>query len=642
MMKTNRPSAGAVILAAWAGVCLSAFTSNAQTMELRLVEREAALTRLFVTNAAAANVNLEGSFDLETWFHIDSAAPSQGVAAFTHVNDEPIDNWFYRAVAGPAPVAINVGPKLDTNRFSGALILPETGGQIQLTDANGVFYQLTVGSNLVSEPTAIRMTVITNFTGMPLTNRFRAAVAFEPDGLEFRGEAELKIRFPAAIPTLEMVGYGFQGDGGDFHLRPWESSTNEVTLGITHFSGTGVAAEPFTATGADRYAQGLKYTRDAIREADNWAGEQNRDILRNLAEEKITKEESERQHRLIKLQRDMRVYLNGIKPLLAAAERDCEIGLVVLRRLDQLDGISGDSIFYNTIVRVGPAIRCVCARKYLELCERNAISGNIATEQVTQVLDLVALKTGRIDDPKCDLGSDFDILRRLAKGKCHKPWEGTIEYTRVFSSLLALGDGGFSHIVTESDQVSYVGRITELLEQEGDVLDDGTWQSWTMKLAGKFSGNRLDTETTTTVDPNWTVVDTTVTKGAAAMPAEGELMIRFDNGSFSSVSVGVGLGTNRYSFPLQTTTERIVACRQGPNCPQSVPAQTKNDGTESLSLGKSPGVTTAGLTAEWQPNGSLKIVYKETDKEVLPGGFTGHNETIQTTTIQIWKGSAPP
>ena len=631
-----------MILAALIAVCLRGISLGAQTMELRLLERDRATTRLFVTNAAPGNVNLEGSFDLENWFHIASATANQGVAAFAHSNDEPIDTWFYRAVVAPAPVVIHVGAKLDTNQFSGGLILPETGGQIQLTDASGVFYQLTVGSNLVSEPTAIRMTVITNFSDMPLTNRFRAAVAFEPDGLEFRGAAELKIRFPEPIPTLEMVGYGFQGDGADFHLCPWESSTNEVTIAVTHFSGIGVAAEPFTATGPDRYGKGLEYTRDAIREADNWAGNQYREILRNQSEGKITAEESAQQKRLVKRQRDLRVYLNAIKPLLAMAQRDCEIGQVVLKRLDQLDGDSGESVFYDEMVRVGPAIRCVCARKYLELCERNAISGNIATEQMTRILDLVALKTGRIDDPNCDLGSDFDILRRLAKGKCHKPWEGTIRYTKVFSSLLALGEegSGFFHMVTNSDKVTYVGQITELLEEDGDVLEDGAWQSWTMKLTGKFSGDRLDIERTTSVVPDWTVVDYTVTKGVTEMPAEGDLMIRFDNGLFSSVSVGVGLGTNRYDMPLQTTTGRTVDCR-GRDCPPSVPAETKNDGTEPLSLGKSPGITTAGLTAEWQPNGSLKIVYKQNDREEMPAGLPGFNETIQTLTIQLWKGSAP-
>ena len=633
-----------LIMAAWTAVSLPVTIVTAQNMALRLVDRDASTTRLSVSNAEVPNVNLEGSFDLENWFHVQSAAPVLGVASFTHSNDEPIDTWFFRTVAASAPLAFNVGPRMDTNQFIGALILPETGGQLQLTDANGVFYQLTIRSNLVSEPTTIRMTVITNFSDMPLTNRFRAAVAFEPDGLEFRGPAELKIRFPGAIPALEMVGYGFQASGGEFHLQPWESTTNEVTLAITHFSGTGVAAEPFTATGADRYAQGLAYTRDAIREGDNWAGEQYRDILRNQSEGRITAEDAARQQELVKLQRDFRIYRNGIKPLLAAAERDCEIGLVVLRRLDQLEGSGGKGIFYDEAVRIGPAIRCVCARRYLELCERDAISGRIANEEVTKVLDFVALKTGRIDDPNCNLGSDFDILARLAKGKCHKPWEGTVRYSKVHTSVFAVSSGGensFTHTVTDSDNVSYVGRITELIDQDGDVLDDGgAWLSWTMKLAGSFKGNRLETETTTTISPEWTVVDSTVTKGVADMPAEGELMLRFDNGLFNFVSTAAGLGTNSYKMPLRKTTGRTVECRAGRNCPQAIAPETRDDGNESLFFGESPSSTRPGLTADWQPNGSLKIVYKQHKREEQPAGSTGHTETTETLTVQVWRGTA--
>ena len=301
----------------------------------------------------------------------------------------------------------------------------------------------------------------------------------------------------------------------------------------------------------------------------------------------------------------------------------------------------GNNFFYDESVRIGPAIRCFCARKYLELCERDAISGIIATDELNKMLDLVALKTGRIDDPNCDLGSDFDILRRLAKAKCHKPWEGTVRYTKTFSSLLLLGDGSFFHTVTNSQNISYVGRITDLLAQDGDVLDDGAWQSWTMKLAGKFTANQQETETTTTIDPNWTAVDSSVSKGVADMPAEGELIIRFDNGLFNFASAAAGLGTNRYSMPLSKTTERTVECRQGPNCPQAIPAETTSDGTESLYFAETPSTTSAGTTVEWQPNGSLKIVLKRTRREDQPPGLTGHEETTETITIQVWRGAAP-
>jgi hypothetical protein len=616
----------------------------AQTMGLQLVDRDETITRLRVTNAQVPNVNLQGSFDLEHWFHMQSAVPVLGVASFTHTNDEPIAAWYFRTVGAPAPLRINVGPRLDTNLVVSALIFPESGGNLELSDANGVFYQLSIRSNLVTTPTLVRMTVITNFTGMPLTNRFRAAVEFEPEGLEFRAPAELTIRFPGPIPNLEMVGYGFQASGDDFHLRPWETSGNEVTLPVTHFSGAGVSAEPFTATGADRYGQGLAYTRDAIREADQWLGNQYREIHRNRSEDKITREEAQSQRDLVRKQRNLRVYLNAIQPLLSAATRDCEVGLVVLRRLDQLAGNSavyGEGIFYPEILRIGPAIRCECARYYLELCERDAISGIIATDELRNVLDFVALNTGLIEDPNCALGSDFDILARLAKGKCHKPWEGTVRYSSSFrSSSVATFSSDASLTRTDQDEFSYYGRIIELVEEDGGpTANNGTWQTWTMRLAGKFSGLRYETQTLIDVTPNWTVTDTSVRKGAAAMPTGGDLIIRFENGVFASVSASAGLGTNRNNIPLTHTTELKVECRQ-PDCPRSIPASTTDSGTDSMYFGESPSVRTAGLTWEWQKNGSLKIVLRRNKSVVLRAPLVGNEETTQTLTVQVWRGSA--
>lgn len=70
---------------------------------------------------------------------------------------------------------INVGPQLDFNQSVNTVISPETGGQLEITDARGVNYQFTVRSNLVTAPTVVRMTVVTNFTNLPLTNRYQAA-----------------------------------------------------------------------------------------------------------------------------------------------------------------------------------------------------------------------------------------------------------------------------------------------------------------------------------------------------------------------------------------------------------------------------------------------------------------------------------
>lgn len=630
---------------------LPCHATSAPALRLRLLDRDATTTRFNVADAGVSNVNLEGSFDLENWFPVQSAVPVQGVASFAHTNTEPIDNWFFRAVAAPAPVAINVGPNPDTNRFVGGVVLPETGGRLEITDANGVFYQLTVRSNLVSEPTAIRMTVITNFSNMPLTNRFRAAVALEPDGLEFRGAAELKIRFPGPIPTLEMVGYGFDGSGSGFHLRPWDSETNEVTIAVSHFSGAGVAAEPFQATGRSAldYGRGLKYTRDAIQDADSWAGDEYRENLRLQREGQRTAEQAAAKRRAIKVHRNFLVYGNAIRALEPAAARDCGVGEVIIKRLEQLldesAGGYGDDFFEQEAARMSSLIRCACARYYLELCEKDAISGVIATTQLNNVLDFAARHTGLAEHPDCDLGSDFDIERRFAKGKCHKPWEGTVRYSKVQTSGSILADSGpdssYINSVTERLDLAYFGRLSQVIEQDGDP--NGDWQSWTIKLEGKFSANRDDSDTTTFVsltrDNVWTTTDTDVTKGVVNPSAIGKLFIRYDKGEFNYVAASAGLDNIRYEMPTQRTTERTVDCH-AKDCPQPIGPKTVA-GKESLYFAETPGITTPEATVEWQANGSLKIVLKRHKTESLPAPFTGGSETTETLTVQLWKGTAP-
>lgn len=611
-----------------------------QGLTLRLLERDATTTRLSVAEAAVPNVNLEGSFDLENWFVVDSVAPVQGTALFAHTNTEGISTWFFRAVAAPAPIKIDVGAMPDTNQVVIAVITPETGGKLEITDANGVFYQLTIGTNLLDEPMAIAMTVITNFSNIPLTNRFRAAVALSPEGLEFRGAAELKIRFPSQIPTLEMVGYGFAGSGSDFHLRPWDSSSNEVTLAVSHFSGTGVAAEPFQPSGTPGldYGRGLKYTREGIQDADSWAGNAYRENLRLQDQGLRTREQGEAARRLIRIHRNYLVYGNAIRSLELAARRDCSLAQVLIKRLEQLLAETplgyGHEFFQTEAARMASSLRCVCARYYLEKCEMDAISGIIAKSELSKVLDFAALHTGLVEQPDCDLGSDFDIDRRMARAKCHKPWEGTVRYSKTFRQEFDMGD----FFGVEQLDVAYYGQLTELLEEDGDP--DGDWQSWDFKLAGKFTATRYDSDTFISRDPDWTVTDTDVTKGSVQLAAIGRLIIRFDDGVLNDVNGSAGLDGIRYPMPLQRTTARSVECR-GQNCPPSIAPETKSDGMENLSFAESAGVNETSTTVESRTNGSLKIISKTVKREELPDLLNGHHITTETLTVQIWKASAP-
>ena len=211
------------------------------------------------------------------------------------------------------------------------------------------------------------------------------------------------------------------------------------------------------------------------------------------------------------------------------------------------------------------------------------------------------------------------------------PWEGTVRFTRVYQSDFRIE--GLSSTI-EQENLTYEGQITELVEEDGDVLEPGsTWQSWTFKLAGKFTANRLESGTITAIAPDFTVTDTDVTQGSGNPAAEGEIMIRFDNDLFKFVSVSAGLGTERYEVPLQRTTERKVECR-GPDCPPSIPAETKPFGSWVLSFAESPNHDSPNAVIT-STNDVLKVVLTRISREDQPAPFAGHSETTETLAVNL-------
>jgi hypothetical protein len=234
------------------------------------------------------------------------------------------------------------------------------------------------------------MTVITNFTNMPLENRFQAAVKFEPDGFEFRKPAELKIRFPEALPKLEMVGYAFDGAGGGFHLQPWDAASQAVTLAISHFSGAGTTAQSFNRNSALSFSSVNNTYFDARQKADHSAATSRRRDSQQLQEGRIDQQQFEENNRLTKELRVLDILRDGILPSLAAAAADCEIGRVTLVRLDQLEGETGERYGqgapYRKLESLAPLVRCHCAHTYLEEYEKNPTANGRLKVKVTETI----------------------------------------------------------------------------------------------------------------------------------------------------------------------------------------------------------------------------------------------------------------
>jgi hypothetical protein len=565
-------------------------TVCAQAPRLTVDEVRPDALRLSASGVAATNVNLQGSFDLETWFTVAAATPVDGRATYALTNREPVSRQFFRAVVGPPPPEYQVGPQLDPSRAVAGVITPEAGGELELTDADGVSYRLLVSSNRVWEPVAVRMTVITNFAALPFTNRFRAAVAFEPDGLEFRGTVELRIRFPQPIPELEMVGYGFNAAGGEFGLKPWEVQGQEVVVALAHFSGAGVVAEPFPAKGnwARSYEQALKSLRDADRYADQVAAEALRDAARAHQQGRTTREEFEREVKGASALRDRLAFKLGIQPLLEAAQSDCAVGRLVLQRLDQLQSRRtpywDGGPYAHEILRLYPGLRCRCAHEYLERCERDPHASGIGlARELTGLLQDLQIIIGFTGAQACDLGTDAEILARMQRAACHRAWEGVVRYQREDTEVWTFGLSGYQQVSDKRRTMTYVGRVTEVLEEDGDPDPEFNWQSWELRLEGKLNASLNSSTVSTSEAETWRVTDTKELHGYFNEGAPGVLNLRFEQGQPDTVIASAGLEDVTYEMPVQTTTEVAVECWDPDgHCPKPQPRETKPSGTDSL------------------------------------------------------------
>jgi hypothetical protein len=630
------------------GCCLTgASILSAAPLQLSVDLPAPELVRLRASAAAGANVHFEASFDLTEWFLVRAVPAAGGAATLALTRDEPLSAQFFRAVEAPPPFTGSVEPKSDPLRSVGGLVTPEAGGHVSLTGPDGVVYTLEVGTNRVWQPVVVTMTAITDFTALPLANAFRAAVQLEPDGLEFRGTAELRIRFPGTIPEFAMVGYGFDGDGREFHLKPWQINGSEVVVPLSHFSGAGVAAEPFPPAGnfSQRFEQTWHSTRDAGRVADQWAAEEMREASRLRGRGLLTPEEHLQQLEAIRRARNRKEYRLGILPLLEAALTDCAVGRVVLHRLDRLESGTGlpygQGPFMRDIARLSSPVRCRCAHHYLDLCERNPTASGLAiTRELTGLLQDLELMTGLTGDPTCDLGTNADILERLRRGPCHKAWEGSVRYTLEETEHWATGEDGYSTTKDRRVNRTFVGRVTEVLEQDGDSDPEFNWEFWRLRLLGRLTASLDDEAVQVIADPDWRATETTERQGRFDQEVPGDLALRFEQGQPETVLASVGLEGVTYAMPRKYATETGVECWNAPPpCPESKPRTSRDDGTVNLyfAFGSIPR-DVKELT--WQ-NGELKVVFERVDRSNPPPGFRDYlKERIERMTVRLWRAKA--
>ncbi|MCB1128439.1 MAG: hypothetical protein KDM81_18230, partial [Verrucomicrobiae bacterium] len=76
------------------------------------------------------------------------------------------------------------------------------------------------------------------------------------------------------------------------------------------------------------------------------------------------------------------------------------------------------------------------------------------------------------------------------------------------------------------------------------------------------------------------------------------------------------------------------------NCPDSVPTTTVDYGTSGLYFSQAPDKDTPGVTLTWG-NDQFKLVYTRIRGSSQTVPFPRFDETVETLTVQLFRGTAP-
>ena len=161
-----------------------------------------------------------------------TASPSGSAAP---ASSRPGANGSALPAMPPASIPDLAKVELDAGRADRVTIGPE-GGELEVKDANGVAYWLVVPPGAVSEATPMAAVPITKLAAQPDQTTLLAGIHLLPDGLQFRGTADLTITLPAQ-PAAGIVSVAYGGDFTEPHRYPAAVNGSTAKFGVAHFSG---------------------------------------------------------------------------------------------------------------------------------------------------------------------------------------------------------------------------------------------------------------------------------------------------------------------------------------------------------------------------------------------------------------------
>jgi len=136
--------------------------------------------------------------------------------------------------ANPSSVRLELDP-------SGAsqAVISAAGGKLEATGSDGTRFTLTLPEGALPLAVEISLTPLLQITDLPLDD-FGGAVVIGPADVQFQKIATLTIEPALDILLAEQITFGFEAEGGDFHLQPPGLDPETVQILVLHSGGFGV------------------------------------------------------------------------------------------------------------------------------------------------------------------------------------------------------------------------------------------------------------------------------------------------------------------------------------------------------------------------------------------------------------------
>lgn len=507
------------------------------------------------------------------WWPVVSGALTNGALIHVHAGASNLPRLFYRSRVGTPEPPFTITPQLQSNITASALVTP-AGGACRFTAPNGTVYTLNVPGNAVAEGVAVRMTLVTNITGWPLTNSAPSAVRLEPEGLRFFNAAQLEIRYPTNLPPALRTSFASDGNGVDAYLTPDLQFSNRVVIPIAHFSVFG----------------NLRVTPQ---QAAAMTGRSLANAERRLNQEISSRLIAEREAQLSGQPADPTVFSdihalqeqffqNEIARYLKQGFSGCDQASAVIRSalgIERQVQLLGGSISHQAEIFTG-------ACQALKLCTDEAMftctNGLGGPAIVARLLGLERQRQLLGLGPECGGGFSLDNVK-----DCMPIWYGTVQYTETLSANYVEG----SENVTESLQFRATHVVTNSSSGSGtDFSVNGV-----MDGSGEYQYNQLR------VRPAVGPCPRTSTQREIAEAGSGTFLVvfgfQFSDGQLALMTIqSAAQQPNTVSYTGTTTDSTVVTQCSGQESKSST--ITPRSGQKGLGTLVYPfGVTSGSLTA---------------------------------------------